>query len=280
MNSRPVIPDLESLMASWTVDELKAFFCCVRHKESLEPPESRDEIVAAGICELFWAYNSRTVAETKRRSAQAVSRGYEALPSFLKSHTPQPPPVGQAHGYSKSLTYEFLLREACAKSDIKDAHCESVPLLEIYFYETIIVRMLAAMNAAQRHEFLTRRVQLDIMAVGFPSTSWSGPVTTLAALSAAQSSGFGIYMGATTALGLASHAVGVTLPFAVYTGMTSTIAFLIGPVGFLAAGGWLAHVLTSPEWARITRGLLHTIAMRAKYGCAFHPRPLGPGVPQ
>jgi hypothetical protein len=125
--------------------------------------------------------------------------------------------------------------------------------------------MLVAMNAKQRHEFLTRRVQLDIMAAEFPSSGWAGPVTTLAALSAAQASGFGVYMGATTALGLASHAVGVTLPFAVYTGMTSTIAFLIGPIGFLATVGWLAHVFTSPEWARIIRGLLHIIAMRAKY---------------
>jgi hypothetical protein len=103
------------------------------------------------------------------------------------------------------------------------------------------------------------------MAAGFADSNWKGPVTTLAALSAAQASGFGVYMGATTALGLISHAVGVTLPFAVYTGMTSTIAFLIGPVGFLASGGWLAHVLTSPEWARIHRALLHIIAMGAKY---------------
>jgi hypothetical protein len=173
---------------------------------------------------------------------------------------------GEPHyEYSKSLTYEFLLREACGKSDIKDAHCEAAGLLEVYLFETIIARMLVAMNAKQRHDFLTRRVQLDVMAAGFPSAGWSGPMTTLAALSAAQASGFGVYMGATTALGLASHAVGVTLPFAVYAGMTSTIAFLIGPVGFLATAGWLAHVLTSPEWARIIRGLLHIIAMRAKY---------------
>jgi hypothetical protein len=77
-------------------------------------------------------------------------------------------------------------------------------------------------------------------------------------------------MGATTALGFASHAVGVTLPVAVYTGMTSTIAFLIGPLEFLATAGWLANVLTSPERARITRGL-HIIAIRARYEYANRP---------
>lgn len=178
---------------------------------------------------------------------------------------PRPSPIRAVHEYSTSLSYEFLLREASKKLDIDDAQSQPTNLLEVYFFETIIARTLVAMSAQQRHEFLTRRVHLDIMAASFPQSNWGPPVTTLAALSAAQASGFGIYMGATTALGLASHAVGVTLPFAVYTGMTSTIAFLIGPVGFLATAGWLAHVFTSPEWARITRGLLHAIAMRAKY---------------
>src|ERR1019366_7207507 len=200
----------------------------------MEPPSTRADLVAAGINELFWAYNSKALAETKRKSAQALDTGYRILPKFLKKRTPQPTPVGESHEYSKSLSYEFMLREACGKSDIKDSHCESVGLLEIYLYETIIAHMLVAMNANQRHDFLTRRVQLDIMAAPFPSAGWSGPVTTLAALSAAQASGFGVFMGATTALGFASHAVGVTLPFVVYTGMTSTIAFLIGPFGFLA----------------------------------------------
>ena len=84
-------------------------------------------------------------------------------------------------------------------------------------------------------------------------------------LAVAQGSGFGVYLGATTALGFLSHAVGVTLPFAIYTGMTSTIAFLIGPFGFLGAGAWLGFQILGPEWPRILRGVLHLIAMKAKY---------------
>ena len=275
MGKSPEISDLQRLMESWNIGELTAFFCCVRSSEKLEPPATRLDLISAGVNELFWAYNSRAIAETKRKSAQALEAGYGILPGFLKARAPKPAPIGELHDYSKSLTYEFLLREACGKSDIEDAHCEPAQMLEIYLFETIIARMLVAMNAKQRHEFLTRRVQLDVMAAGFPAAGWSGPMTTLAALSAAQASGFGVYAGATTALGLASHAVGVTLPFAVYTGMTSTIAFLIGPVGFLVTTGWLAQVLTSPEWARIIRGLLHVIAMRAKYEYSTNLLPAG-----
>jgi uncharacterized protein YaaW (UPF0174 family) len=237
----------------------------VRTDERQGPPSDRSRLVDVSIEELFWAYNSKTVAETKRKTAQLKLAAYELFPNGIKNRVARASPIRAVHEYSTSLSYEFLLREASKKLDIDGAQSQPTNLLEVYFFETIIARTLVAMSAQQRHEFLTRRVHLDIMAASFPQSNWGTPVTTLAALSAAQASGFGIYMGATTALGLASHAVGVTLPFAVYTGMTSTIAFLIGPVGFLATAGWLAHVFTSPEWARITRGLLHAIAMRAKY---------------
>ena len=149
-------------------------------------------MTAEGVGQLFWAYNSRTRAEAKRTSALAVGAATELLPRSLR--TPRPP-VGEVHYYAKSLTYEFLLRETCGKLNIKDAHCELISILELYLFETIIAGMLVAMDAKQRHDFLTRRVQLDVMAAGFPAANWSGPVTTLAALSAAQSSGFGVYMG-------------------------------------------------------------------------------------
>jgi len=101
---------------------------------------------------------------------------------------------------------------------------------------------------------------------------------TLAALAVAQGSGFGVYLGATTALGFLSHAAGVTLPFAVYAGMSSTIAFLIGPFGFLGAGAWLGSRILGPEWPRIFRGVLHLIAMRAKYAHANRPLALAKTV--
>lgn len=47
-------------------------------------------------------------------------------------------------------------------------------------------------------------------------------------------SGFGLYVAASSVLGAVTSAVGVTLPFAAYTGMSGTIATLIGPVGWAA----------------------------------------------
>jgi uncharacterized protein YaaW (UPF0174 family) len=187
------------------------------------------------------------------------------MPNAVKGRLPTPAPVKSLHEYGSPLSHEMLLRECCKKLKIEKSEAESSSLLEVYLYEKVMILAVAAMTAEQRHAFLTREVTLDDLWVRFSPTGLKGAATTLAALGGAQASGFGVYLGATTALGFVSHAVGVTLPFAVYAGMSSTIAFLIGPVGFLAAGAWLGWSLTSPEWTRITRGLLHIIAMRAKY---------------
>lgn len=177
----------------------------------------------------------------------------------------------ELHEYGSALSYEYLVREVCNNLDIDGSKVEPIPMLEVYLIEDLFVKAAAQMNARQRHAFLTTQVQLDEFATVFPQTRVSGPATTLAALAVAQGSGFGVYLGATTALGFLSHAVGVTLPFAIYTGMTSTIAFLIGPFGFLGAGAWLGFRILGPEWPRILRGVLHLIAMRAKYVHADRP---------
>lgn len=58
----------------------------------------------------------------------------------------------------------------------------------------------------------------------------------ISALGAAQLSGFGVYLLASSTLGAITSVLGFTLPFAFYTGMSSVISFVIGPVGFLVMG--------------------------------------------
>jgi uncharacterized protein YaaW (UPF0174 family) len=228
-------------------------------------------LVRDSLTELFWAYSSSTTAHAKQSTDKLKERIYDFLPGRLKTNIPKPQPAKELHEYGSALSYEFLVRETCNKLDIDNANVEPIRELEVYLIEDLFVRAAAEMNAQQRHAFLTSQVRLDDFASVFPQTGVAGPATTLAALAVAQGSGFGVYLGATTALGFLSHAVGVTLPFVVYTGMTSTIAFLIGPLGFLGAGAWLGFRVLGPEWPRILRGVLHLIAMRAKYDYADRP---------
>jgi hypothetical protein len=64
------------------------------------------------------------------------------------------------------------------------------------------------------------------------ATSLSG----LATIGAAQASGFGVYLLASSTAGAIASVVGVTLPFALYTSLSTAISYLIGPIGFVALG--------------------------------------------
>jgi uncharacterized protein YaaW (UPF0174 family) len=94
--------------------------------------------------------------------------------------------------------------------------------------------------------------------------------SAVASLSAAQLSGFGIYLGASTLVGALTSAIGVTLPFAFYTGMSSTIAVLIGPVGWIGLG--LATIwklddiwkLVDPNHNRLVLAVLYICMLRTK----------------
>jgi hypothetical protein len=261
----PAISEIESSMSDWSIEELRAFFCCVRASESTPIPDTREDLVRSSLTELFWAYSSKTTAQAKQSADKLKEKLYRYVPGRIKTNISRPQPAKELHEYGSALSYEYLLREACKTMKIDGSNIEPILTLEVYLIEDLFVKATAQMTAQQRHSFLTTQIQLDDFATVFPETRVSGPATTLAALAIAQGSGFGVYLGATTALGFLSHAVGVTLPFAIYTGMTSTIAFLVGPFGFLGAGAWLGFQILGPEWPRILRGVLHLIAMKAKY---------------
>lgn len=85
---------------------------------------------------------------------------------------------------------------------------------------------------------------------------------TGAAMGAARANGFGIYLMASTLLGGLTSSLGITLPFAVYMGMSQTIALIIGPVGWLALAGGLVFKLNQPNWNRLTLAVVYISVIR------------------
>ncbi|MGJ3254591.1 MAG: hypothetical protein ACFE0J_26180 [Elainellaceae cyanobacterium] len=76
-------------------------------------------------------------------------------------------------------------------------------------------------------------------------------IVTGSLMSAAKMSGFGVYLLASTVLGSFTHALGITLPFALYLGMSQTIAVVLGPVGWAALAGGILFSLNQPNWNRL-----------------------------
>jgi uncharacterized protein YaaW (UPF0174 family) len=80
----------------------------------------------------------------------------------------------------------------------------------------------------------------------------------------ANMSGFGVYVMASTLVGGLTSVLGVTLPFAAYTGMSSIIATLTGPVGWFAmlAGGLV--VMGRVNYRRTIPAVMHIGGVRSR----------------
>lgn len=92
--------------------------------------------------------------------------------------------------------------------------------------------------------------------------SLGGLLLTGGTMVAARASGFGVYLMASTVLGGLTGALGITLPFAAYLGMSQVIALALGPVGWLALFGGLAFTLNQPNWQRLTLAVIYVSVMR------------------
>lgn len=158
--------------------------------------------------------------------------------------------------------YESLLRAACKeiKLDTTDAALE---IQEIYFLQKLFVDVLSRLPAKERKEFLEKQFEMEEISdqANIPGPKLHGQVAILGALSVAQASGFGVYLLATTLLGTMTSVLGITLPFAIYTGLTSAIAVIIGPVGWAALGFSILWKLGGPNWKVLVPVLLYIITV-------------------
>jgi uncharacterized protein YaaW (UPF0174 family) len=82
------------------------------------------------------------------------------------------------------------------------------------------------------------------------------------AMLAAKMSGFGVYLLASTVLGGLTGALGITLPFAVYVGVSQTLALMLGPVGWLTLAGGILFSLNQPNWNRLGLAVLYISTIR------------------
>ncbi len=201
-----------------------------------------------------WLYHSRTRALASSTIKDAASK----IESLLTKRASTKSDIESEY---QVPTYSELVSALASELKVREERA-STEDLEEYISHEIIVEALSNMRPAERRDFFYESVSVgDILSsADIDSSNLRGPMTTMAMLGAAQASGMSVYLASTTALGFLTHAVGITLPFAAYTGMTSTIAFLIGPAGWLAAAGWGFWRLTGPEWKILLPAVLYIIS--------------------
>jgi uncharacterized protein YaaW (UPF0174 family) len=191
-----------------------------------------------------WLFHSKTRANITALKNRIVERG-----------------VADGEGVYPVPMYSDLILALADKLKLNAKHA-SIEDLQLDISYAIIVKALQKMTQSQRRVFFSNTINLGEIFenIQIRSPDLRGPVTTMAALGLAHGSGMSLYVASTTALGFVTHAVGITLPFAIYTGLGSTIAFMIGPAGWLAAGGWAVFKLTGPEWGKLTPAIMYIIS--------------------
>lgn len=200
-----------------------------------------------------WCYHS----QTRAKALKTVGKLFNEKTDLVDKKKRYPLPF-----------YDELLVQASKKVKCytKEASLDET---ESYLVEGVFLKVLTAMKPPERHRVFSETFQMEKVAgdakIKVKDKKFAGPITALGALGMAQMSGFGVYLAATTTLGFLTHAVGITLPFAAYTGLTSTIAVIIGPVGWLGVGIWGAFLATTgTKWDRIIPALIYIIQVRHK----------------
>ncbi len=91
-----------------------------------------------------------------------------------------------------------------------------------------------------------------------------GQILTGGAMALVSLTGFQIYLIATTAVGALTGALGITLPFVIYTGITRAIGIALGPIGWVFLGVTVLFQLNRTNWSRLVPGVVYVSYIRHK----------------
>ena len=135
--------------------------------------------------------------------------------------------------FQDGLSYNDFINKIAERRNIALPKMSSTSARERVLFEGISIQNLQEMPEAQRQELQEQLIQ-TAREKGF-SNSEIGSISSIATIGAAQLSGMGVYLLASSTIGAVTSLVGVTLPFAFYTGMSSVISIAIGPIGLAIA---------------------------------------------
>ena len=156
----------------------------------------------------------------------------------------------RSDGDEVSVPYHELVQDACKSLGARCRHGPDIFQSELMLQREAFSKVLRSMPECEQ-ERLLKELSSRTAAPSLGKEAVVGGGLVIANLS-----GFGLYLASSTALGALTSAIGVALPFAVYTGMSSTLAVIIGPVGWVALGTWVVHKLGRPDPNKVIAGTL------------------------
>jgi uncharacterized protein YaaW (UPF0174 family) len=155
------------------------------------------------------------------------------------------PIFSYALGNGKS--YQQIVVDLAEQLDVKVHGSASAVEIETCLIKKLWADTLARLTSEQREELLAK---VRLIADQF-SPAAGKELVGFAGLAAAQLSGFGVYVLGSTLLGGLNSALGLGLGFSAFTGLSSAISVLIGPIGWAALGLYTIKKLGSPNYKKL-----------------------------
>lgn len=170
-------------------------------------------------------------------------------------------------GYSTGLfeiselnSYNQILEKITKKLDIKGNFTSSKE-----YERAISVKVLEA-ALSKMNEEQKKKLEVDIIKISKTEKGINYKAgVALATLTAANVSGFGVYLLATTSLSTLSGIIGITLPFVAYTTLTSAISLIIGPVGWIGLGAFTLWKMSETNYNKLILAVIYIHWLREKY---------------
>jgi uncharacterized protein YaaW (UPF0174 family) len=147
-----------------------------------------------------------------------------------------------ALGNGKS--YSQIVADLAQQLGVEVATGASAAEVEVIILEKLWSDTLARLTVQQREELLSKITEQFGTSVGKELLGFAG-------LASAQLSGFGVYVLGSTLLGALNSALGLGLGFGVFTGLSSVISLVIGPIGWAALGLYTIRKLGGPNYKKL-----------------------------
>ena len=158
--------------------------------------------------------------------------------------------------------YHHMVYKTAKKLKVDSPKRYSTKELEVKISQKIFKKVWENMSPKQQKEFEAK--MKEVAKEHRNEKALFANAGVFGALTAAQLSGFGVYMLATTSLGAITGAMGITLPFAAYTTMTTAMGVIIGPVGWIGAGLLALFTLGGREYKKLIPAIIYVSMLRNK----------------
>lgn len=163
--------------------------------------------------------------------------------------------------------YQEIVTDALSKLKISDAGKLDVVQQEQRIVQTLFKQVTESMTDEQLAEF-EQKIKEEANKHG---VSYTGQLLSGGALAGVSVAGFAPFLMATTTVGALTGFLGITLPFAFYTGMTSLMGFVIGPPGWIALIGWAGYTAGNTNYKKTIPSIALISSVRSRLALEQQP---------